>query len=258
MKNNNLKRKANQLREKVIDLCTTTQNGHLASSLSCTEIMTALYYDVLLKDDRFVLSKGHAAAMLYCIMHDLGKLSTSKFKKFATKELYTHPKMDYPGVEISSGSLGHGLGIASGMAYGFKRSSYNGTFYVLMGDAECYEGSVWESAMFAGYHKLNNLVVIIDRNHQSATGFTKDFLDLEPLDKKFEAFRWDAKHIDGHDVVQLAKVLKEARSRESDTPLVIIAETVKGKGVKELEGDVLCHNRIPKKELNNDTQRYIF
>jgi transketolase len=245
---NRLKIKADQLREKVIDLCIGAQSGHLASCLSCTEIMTALYYDVLSREDKFFLSKGHAAAMMYCIMHDLGKMSDSMLGKFGTEELYIHPKIGYPGAEISSGSLGHGLGIASGMAYGFKRSCCKGTFYVLMGDAECYEGSVWESAMFAGHHRLNNLVAIIDRNHKSTTGFIEDILDLEPLDEKFKAFRWDTENVDGHDVAQITRALKGSQSRKSGAPFAIIAETIKGKGIKELEDDPLCHIRMPKKK----------
>lgn len=245
MRNSALSKKSVELRKKVIELCVNAQNGHLASCLSCTEILTVIYYQELSDQDRFFLSKGHAAAMLYCIMHDKGRLGEDKFRKFGTDQLYTHPKKEYPGVEVSSGSLGHGLGIAAGMAYGYKHSGRKGKFFVLMGDAECYEGSVWESAMFAGHHKLNNLVGIIDHNKRAATGNIADILEIEPIDKKFQSFHWKTARVNGHDLSQIARALEKAR--KSALPFLIIAQTVKGKGVKELEDDPLCHTRIPKK-----------
>ena len=253
-----LETKAAQLREELFEMCVNAGHGHLSSGFSCTDILTSLFYGGYLnhnpddpgwKDrDRFFLSKGHAAIILYVVLADRGYFSKEELKNFSQKDgkFSIHLQKDVPGAEISAGSLGHGFGIAVGSALASKLDRKLNLHYCLLGDGETYEGSVWEGAMFAAHNKLNNLVAIVDRNYQCTLDFTENMLKLEPLDKKWEAFGWRVKRIDGHSFEELQGAFLDIRKRPTDKPTVIIADTVKGKGVEHLSYKPLCHGRTPK------------
>jgi len=249
----NLKKKSNEIRNKILDM-SIASGGHIASSLSCVDILVSLYYGGVLrfnpkkpewnKRDRFILSKGHAEMALYAILADLGFFSYKWINNCYRQgecHLGGHPDFSIPGVEISSGSLGHGLGIGAGISLSAKMDGEKHIQYVLMGDAECTEGVIWETALFASKHELENLIAIIDRNHISALEHTEDFTNLEPFLEKWKAFGWDAIAVDGHSCMELIMVLKKNLDRKRNKPLVIIAETVKGKGISFMENDPMWH-----------------
>jgi transketolase len=252
-----LEEKANLARRQVLEMCARTGTGHIASSYSCTEILVALYYGGILRfdsskpdwpeRDRFILSKGHGGIALYPILAELGFFPISELETFCQPggRLGSHPESRIPGVETVTGSLGHGLGIASGLALCAKMDGKDYSTFCLMGDGECYEGSVWEAAMFAASRNLNNLVAIIDRNQISATDLTENFLRLEPLSEKWQAFGWDTLTIDGHSFEAIINAFEYFQSRTSNKPLVIIANTVKCKGISFIEGKSDCHTWIP-------------
>lgn len=248
-----LKKKANQIRNLVLEMC-VQGGGHIASSFSCTEILVALYYTGILQidpqnpeaenRDRFILSKGHAETALYAILSDKGFFPkdwiVSSYRKGDCK-LGGHPDYQIPGVEITSGALGHGLGIASGISLAAKMDGKDHYQYVLMGDAECTEGSVWEAALFAAKHELNNLIAIIDRNHIGSLDFLENYTSLEPLAEKWKSFGWATHQINGHDFTQLQETIATVKKRSINTPIVIIAETIKGKGVSFMENEPIWH-----------------
>lgn len=264
-------KKANYLRKLVLDMCVKAGTGHVTSSFSCVEILVALYYGGILKykvanpkweeRDRFILSKGQASPILYVILADLGFFPLSWCDKFCCSDgkFGVHLQNDVPGVEITTGSLGHGLGIGAGMAYIGKKEKKDWFVFVLLGDGELYEGSIWESALFVSHHKLNNLVAIVDRNWLCVTDFTENIVKLEPIEKKFESYGWETKRINGHNFNEIFNSLKNVKKRKSEKPLVVIANTIKGKGVSFMENKILWHGIAPKgkeaeiakRELNN-------
>jgi transketolase len=223
--------------------------GHIGSCLSIADIVTALYGDTLHLPaldhpdrDRFILSKGHAALALYAALQASGWITQDQLSSYCENGslLSGHPEHQLDGIELSTGSLGHGLSVGAGIALaGRLRGSAYRTF-VLMSDAECNEGSVWEAAMFAAHHRLGNLVAIIDDNGQQALGHTADVLDLEPLADRWAAFGWDAQVVDGHDPVALAARI-EALDTSVAAPHVLVARTVFGKGVSYMERKVEWH-----------------
>jgi len=267
-----LEDKALYIRNQILKMCAKAGTGHVTSSYSCTEILTALYYGNIMKfdsknpewegRDRFILSKGQASVILYPILADLGFYSEDELWRFCEKDgiFGVHLQHDVPGVEITAGSLGHGFGMAAGMALAAKQNRELYLTFALLGDGECYEGSIWETAMFASHFRLNNLVAIIDRNYMCATDFTEDIVALDPLKDKWEAFGWDVKVIDGHSFEEIFKSLDGYRSRRKTKPLLIIANTVKGKGVEFISDVPLWHSCAPKgdeikradKELNEE------
>jgi transketolase len=213
---------------------------HQASTLSCLRILVALYYNFLkLKPfeerDRFLLSKAHASSALYFILADLGFFDKSEIGKFDTYGTY-----GIPGIEFTGGSLGMGLGVACGMAYGLKMKKKLPLVICLVGDGELYEGSTWESIQFASAYKLNNLVCIVDRNQMSANDFTENFSPLEPLVDKFEAFGWKVKRIQDNEQ-ELLCCLRGVRFHVSSKPACIIVDTIKGRGHEEFVGKPMCH-----------------
>lgn len=255
-----LKEKAQQLRNDMFEMCVNAGHGHISSGLSCTDVLTSLYYGGHLRHDpenpdwkdrdRFLLSKGHCAIILYTILADRGYFPKDELKNFSQKDgkFSIHLQKDVPGAEISAGSLGHGFGIAVGSALASKLNRSLHLTYTLLGDGELYEGSVWEGAMFASQQKLNNLVAIVDRNYQCTLDFTENFLKLEPLDDKWRAFGWRVKRINGHNFEEIEEAYADIRRRPSDKPTVIIADTVKGNGVQHLSYKPLSHGRTPKNE----------
>jgi transketolase len=248
-----LKRKANKLRNIILDMAIKS-GGHLVSSFSCVEILVVLYYDGVLKvdprnpeweeRDRFILSKGHGEMVLYAVLADLGFFPLDWFKTRYRKGdcfLGGHPDFIIPGVEVTTGSLGHGLGIGAGISLAAKMNGKPSFQYVLMGDAECTEGSVWETALFASKHRLNNLIAIVDRNHLGVLDFTENYTALEPLSEKWSSFGWEVGIVNGHSFEELIRTFRYARTRNSNRPLLVIAETIKGKGVSFMENNPIWH-----------------
>lgn len=257
-----LKKKANWVRNQTLEMIASAGKGHIGGAFSCTDILVTLYYGKILRfdsshqnwseRDRFILSKGHAGTALYTILADLGFFTVSELRKFGQRGclLGAHPDNKIPGIEADTGALGHGLGIAAGLALSAKMDKKDYMTVVLLGDGECYEGSVWESAMFASHHRLKNLVAIVDRNSLCATDFTEDCNRLEPFCDKWKSFGWEVIVVDGHSFEELLTAFKDFRLRKGEQPLVIVAKTIKGKGVSFMENNPSWHHTVPKgKEL---------
>jgi len=251
-----LEKKARWVRRETLKLHKRAPGTRLASSLSDVEIFVVLYYGHILEydpqniqwenRDRFIISKGHGAISLYPILADLNFFDIAELDKISTEESFLGniPDTGVPGFETINGSVGHGLGIACGVALALKIKKIDRNVFVMVGDGELNEGAVWEAVMFASFHKLNNLILIVDNNKMSMLGYQKDILGLEPLEEKFNAFHWKVESVDGHNVKQLYTVLNNLKNYNNSQPRVLIADTVKGKGVPELERDILCHVRI--------------
>jgi transketolase len=249
--------KAQQLRTMMFDMCCKAGTGHITSSYSCVEILTALYYGRIMQfdpanpdwecRDRFIMSKGQASPLLYTVLADLGYFPKGDMASFCAAEgkFGVHLQHSVPGAEITAGSLGMGFGIAAGIALAAKLNRQLHMTYALLGDGECYEGSVWEAAMFASHNRLNNLVAIVDRNFLCATNFTENMLSLEPFADKWSSFGWRAVEIDGHDFKAILDALDGVRSRQFAQPTVIIAKTVKGHGIPSMCFDPLWHAVTP-------------
>lgn len=256
-----LKEKARWVRRKSFEMAISAGRGHLGGAFSCADILVALYYGGVLRTsaaemrdenrDRFILSKGHSCLSLYAILADRGYFDLKELEKYGKNGtiLGGHPDHLIPGVEAISGSLGHGLGIGCGLALAAKLKKQKYLTFVLLGDGECNEGSVWEAVSFAACQHLCNLVAIIDQNKIGATDFVKNYGDGEPLEKKWESFGWEARSVNGHDFGELLEVLRDVRGRGLEKPLAIIAHTVKGKGVSFMENDPYWHHGIPAGEL---------
>ncbi len=251
---------ANDMRIDIIRMVTEAGSGHPGGSLSCADILTALYFgDVLDYDvddpdaacDHFIMAKGHAAPALYAALSAAGYFPHEELltlRKLGAR-LQGHPDSNLvPGVEVSTGSLGQGLSIASGLAAGLKLNNDDHAVFALLGDGECQEGQVWEAAMFAAHNKLDNLVAIVDRNHLQIDGNTADVCDPGDLGAKFAAFGWEAAEVDGHDIEAVIDVLNAAKASRDGKPHVIIANTVKGKGVSFMEDQAGWHGKAPSEE----------
>ena len=257
---NELRKKTNQIREDMFEMCVKAGDGHVTSCLSCAEIMIVLFYGGFInhdpknpewdKRDRFILSNAQASPIFYSILADKGYFDKEEMNRFAQQDgiFGVHLQKTVPGAEISAGSLGHGFGLASGIALSAKLNRELYLTYVLLGDGEMYEGQVWETAMFASHNNLNNLVAIVDRNYQCTLDFTEDLVELEPVEDKWKSFGWEVKRVDGHDLEELYNSLKWIRSRRSRKPLVIIADTVKGYGIDYLSCKPLWHGGTPIKD----------
>ena len=249
----------NNVRKIILDLIYRTKSPHIGSSFSCVEILVSLYFKILnispddpLNDnrDRFILSKGHACPALYAVLFKKGFLSLDELKGFAVDGglLEQHPTRDVrKGIEVSTGSLGHGLSIGVGMALAGKIDKKTYRTFVLLSDGELNEGATWEAALFASHHGLDNLVAIVDCNKIQALGFTKDIIDMGPLKKKWTSFGWAVKEVDGHDIGRICRVLSRIPFTERK-PSVLIANTIKGKGVSFMENQLLWHYRAPDNE----------
>ena len=242
----------NRLKKQIIKATVPVEEGHIPSAFSILDILWVLYDQVLHIDpsnpknddrDRFILSKGHGALALYAVLAEKGFFPTSELERFATFNsiLGGHPDRNkIPGVEASTGSLGHGLPMGVGMAMGMRIRGVSSNVYVLVGDAECNEGSIWESALLAAHHKLSNLTCIVDYNHS-----TDRALLLGDIALKFSSFGWFASTIDGHDHDAIYDALIK---RKTDRPTAIIAETVKGYGCKRMENNPAWHHGAPTHE----------
>lgn len=261
---------AREMRIHIVKMIGAAKSGHPGGSLSIAEILTYLYFHHLNIDpdnpgkpdrDRFVLSKGHAAPALYAALAMRGYFPTEDLMSLRTigSHLQGHPhRLDTPGVEISSGSLGQGLSMAAGMALGNKISGIPANVFSLIGDGESQEGQIWESAMTSGYRKLDNLCVFLDHNNLQIDGKVSDIKDIRPIREKWEAFRWRVIEIDGHNFTDIDNGIGEFL-KEKEKPTLILAKTVKGKGVSFMEHNVDFHGQAPNteqvelalKELNN-------
>ncbi|MHA1685749.1 MAG: transketolase, partial [Candidatus Heimdallarchaeaceae archaeon] len=219
--------------------------GHLGGSLSCVEVIVALYFRILRKSDKFILSKAHASATLYSVLSKKGIIDKKLLKTYGKKDspLGVHAEKHLvPGVEFSCGSLGHGLSYAAGVALAYKIKNKKGKIFVLLGDGESQEGSVWEAALFAAQHKLSNLIAIIDYNKLQSMDHVDNVLSLEPLADKWRAFGWHVLEMDGHDFESILETFNNAML-EHGKPILIISHTIKGKGLPFLENDTLSHYR---------------
>ncbi|MTI68187.1 MAG: transketolase [Firmicutes bacterium] len=254
-----LKKISNTLRKDIVKMLNEASSGHPGGSLSACEIVTTLFFDEMNIDpknpnmenrDRFVLSKGHAAPVLYAALAEKGYFKKEELMKLRKTNamLQGHPDMKgTPGVDMSTGSLGQGLSSANGMALSFKLDNKESRVYVLLGDGELQEGMVWEAAMFSAHNKLDNLTAFIDHNGLQIDGENKKVMNVEPLDKKFEAFGWNVIKIDGHDFKEIKNAIEESK-KTKDKPTVVIAKTVKGKGVSYMENQAGWHGKAPSDE----------
>lgn len=251
--------KANEARELLIEMLTEAGSGHTAGPLGMADIFTTMYFHVLNHDpknpdmterDRLVLSNGHICPIRYVSMAMSGYFPVEELKtlrKFGSR-LQGHPeRLRLPGVETTSGPLGQGLGQAAGMAYGARMDGKKFRTYCILSDGELQEGVLWESAMFAGKYKLSNLTAIVDRNNIQITGMTEDIMPLENLRAKWEAFNWHVLEVDGHNIEAFVDAIEQAKAI-FEKPTVIIAHTIPGKGIREIEFDYNWHGKPPKPE----------
>jgi transketolase len=227
----------------VLEMVYSSKAGHIGGSLSCMDILVALFHQVMEDGDRFILSKGHCAEALFAVLSGKGCFPRSELGSFSRlgTRLAGHPTPKVPGVDFATGSLGHGLSVGVGMALGMKLDCSKSRVFVLMGDGEQAEGAVWEAAMAGSKHKLGNLVCVIDRNRLQISGSTEDVMPLEDLGAKYEAFGFVVKKCDGHNMGQLVAAL----SAKEDKPAAVIANTVKGYGSSVTSGKAEWHHKAP-------------
>lgn len=254
-----LHEKATNIRKNIVKMVTKAKSGHPGGSLSSADILSVLYFNEMdvtaenvdsIDRDRFVLSKGHASPLLYATLCEKGFLSEADLDTFRQidSKLQGHPNMNYVlGVDMSTGSLGQGISCAVGMALSNKVKGNDHRVYTLVGDGESEEGQVWEAAMAAAHYKLDNLVAIVDFNGLQIDGDITKVMNPTPLDKKFEAFNWHVIVIDGHDYGQILEAFKEARETKGK-PTMILAKTIKGKGVSFMENNYAWHGSAPSEE----------
>lgn len=255
-----LKIRAEKIRKKILEIIFNAKSGHTGGSLSAVDILTVLYFNVLNVDpenpempgrDRFILSKGHSIEACYCVLAERGffpKEWLDTYGKF-NSPLAGHPVNSVPGIEVNTGALGHGLSMGAGMAIAAKMNSSPYRIYVLMGDGEQNEGSVYEAAMAASHYKLDNLIAITDRNRLQISGYTENVMKLERLTERWQAFGWNVIETDGNCIEKLLDVFLNGIPGNG-YPTMIIAETVKGKGVSFIENKAEWHHKIPsEKEL---------
>ncbi|MFC1988636.1 transketolase [Chloroflexota bacterium] len=258
-----LNKKAKWVRQEVLEMCSRAGEGRVASAFSCTEILLALFHGGILRfdiknlqweeRDRFIMSKSPGVVGLYPILSNLGFFPDIELERFCQNGSLLGPyggnvPGDIPGVEAVWGSLGHGLGVGAGLALAARMDKKDYMTVVILGDGECYEGAIWEAAMFAGHHELNNLVSVVDRNGICTIDFTENCIRLDPFESKWQAFGWDVITIDGHSFDEIFAAFKGFRTRKSPRPLVVIANTVKGKGISLLENNPMGHTIIPTEE----------
>lgn len=240
---------AKQIRLSILKQSRRAHVGHIGSALSIADIVATLYGGAMTlpspddpERDRLVLSKGHAALALYSALTLIGWMSEEQLDTYCADAslLGVHPERDLRGIDFTTGSLGHGLSLGAGAALAARMQHSDRRNFVVMSDAECNEGSVWEAAMFAGQHGLGNLIAIIDLNGQQALGYTKDVIDLAPMHSLWQAFKWDVHEVDGHDVSAMAKTIDSLDTR-AGRPHVLIARTIFGKGVSYMQSLIKWH-----------------
>lgn len=245
-------------RERLIEVVYKAKAGHIGGDLSCLNVLTVLYFDIMNVDpghpkvshrDRFVMSKGHCVEALYVTLESKGFISHETMDTLGNfgSVLSGHPTIDIPGIEVNSGALGHGLSVGAGMAIAAKMNKENYKTFVLMGDGEQGEGSIYEAAMAANQYKLDNLVAIIDRNGLQISGTTEEVMSLESIHKRWEALGWDVKEVDGDSVEKIVNIFQSI-DYSNNQPHLIISHTTKGKGVSYMEGVAKWHHGVPSAE----------
>lgn len=257
-----LSNKAVKIRKHIVDMIYEAKSGHPGGSLSAVEILTYLYFEEMNIDpnnitkedrDRFILSKGHAAPLLYATLAERGYFDKEELKTLRklNSKLQGHPDMKkVPGVEASTGSLGQGLSIANGIALGAKLDNKDFRVFALLGDGEVQEGMIWEAAMFAAHNKLDNVIAILDNNGLQIDGKNENVINVNPLDKKWEAFGWNVIIIDGHNYDEIKDAVEKCKNTKNK-PSIIIAKTVKGKGISFMENEAGWHGKAPNEEEKN-------
>lgn len=260
MNNQQLAEVATQVRIDIIEMLTQSKSGHPGGSLSCTDILTVLYFDKMKNidpknprnenRDRLVLSKGHAAPALYAVLAERGyfdKKELSTLRQYGSI-LQGHPDINStPGLDMTTGSLGQGLSAANGIALAGKLDNKDYRVYAILGDGEIEEGQVWEAAMTAAHYKLDNVTAFVDNNGLQIDGTNEEVMNVNPIDDKFKAFGWNVIKIDGHNIEEIKNAIDEAETVKGK-PTVIVAKTVKGKGVSFMENQVGWHGTAPKPE----------
>ena len=254
-----------EIRRHGIEMTHLSGGSHIGAILSVADIIAVLYADIMRYRaddpewdgrDRFILSKGHAGAAIYAALAESGFFSVDELKTHYAdgSRLSGHVSHHLPGVDFSTGSLGHGLSAAAGMAYAARKDGKSHRVFAVLGDGECDEGEVWEAALFANHFRLDNLTAVVDHNHMQSLDFCENTLELEDFGAKWKAFGWNVKEIDGHSHEALRGALKDSQKENGDQdgtgrgngrPTVVIANTVKGKGVSFMENDILWHYRFP-------------
>ena len=273
----NLKKKSAEMRLEIINTIFSAKKGHIGGAYSCLDLLVCLYYGNILnispeiqnsnERDIFILSKGHSGIAQYVILADLGFFKKEDLSSFNHNGSFLgeHPDKEIPGIEADTGSLGHGIGIAVGYAFASKLDNLKRKIYVIVGDGECYEGSIWESIMFASHHQLDNLCIIVDRNNQITLDFTEDCNALDPIDEKFSSFGLNIFKTPGHDHEQILNTFKKINIKKNSKPNLIIANTTKGKGVSFMESNLKWHHGLPNdeeknvalEELNKELESYV-
>lgn len=255
----NLQNKALNIRRNILEMIFTASSGHPGGALSCADLLTALYFSEMKVDinnpkdenrDRLVLSKGHASAALYATLAEKGFIPKEDLRGFRNINsiLQGHPDMNkISGVDMSTGSLGQGLSVANGMALAGKLDGRDYRVYCIMGDGEIEEGQIWEAAMTTSHYKLDNLCAIVDYNNLQIDGKVTDVMNVTPIDEKFKSFGFHVINIDGHQMDEILKAFEEARNTKGK-PTVIIAKTIKGKGISFMENQAGWHGKAPSKE----------
>ncbi len=257
MKSRQLQKIAKELRRDIVKMVYASKSGHLGCSLGIVDILTVLYFHALridpfrpnwLNRDKFILSKGHGVSALYATLAKRGFFDKKLLDTYMQNGSYLAGHVTrgvLPGIEATAGALGHGLSVGIGMALAIKKEQLNSRIFVLVGDGESQEGSVWEGILFAGHHKINNLILVIDYNNLQILGKNSDIVDLMPLSDKLTSFRWDVKTVDGNNIQELISVFE---LKNNAKPLAIIAKTTKGKGVSFIENKVEWHTLTPSTE----------
>jgi len=255
-----LTQKSFWLRKEIFEMVIRVNQGHIASALSQCEILIALYYAGLInyqhgnpnfKDrDRIIISKGHSAMGLYPILADIGYFDKKELKKYGDPSgiLRIYGDMSIPGIDSTSGSLAQAPGIICGMAYAAKKDNKDYYSYCILSDGEHYEGSLWESAMFASHYELDNIIFIVDRNRQIILGNSEDCLKIEPLADKWKSFGWNVENVDGHKYSSIIPALEKLKNLKNKKPSILIADTIKGKGISYMEDVTRWHNTMPNKK----------
>lgn len=240
---------AKQVRKDILFEIYNAQSGHPGGALSCTDILVAIYFKLINEGEKVILSKGHASAALYAVLAEKGFFEREELKTFRKlgSRLQGHPSLHkIPGVDAPSGSLGQGLSIANGIALSFKLNKKENYVYCILGDGEIEEGQVWEAAMSSCHYKLNNVIAFLDYNKLQIDGSNDEVMKVAPVKEKFESFGWYVREIDGHNFKEIISAVENAKKQ--DKPIMIIANTIKGKGVSFMENNVSWHGKAPNDE----------
>ena len=244
-----LKEISKEVRKNILLQIYSAQSGHPGGALSCADILTTIYFKTMNDGDKFVLSKGHASAALYAVFAEKGIIEKEElvsFRKLNSK-LQGHPSLlKLNGVDVSSGSLGQGLSVANGMALAFKLDKKENNVYVILGDGEIQEGQVWEAMMTASHYNLNNVIAFLDYNKLQIDGLNDEVMKVAPVKEKFESFGWYVQEIDGHNFDEINNAIENAKKQ--DKPSMIVANTIKGKGISFMENQCGWHGKAPNKE----------